>query len=127
MPGAGHDSRRRDQIRDPREEILLETNFDDDGAVMTRAYSQNNGTRNGFGSAAAAAPANRRRNQYRSDVSIDRFSEASLHGNRYRGATHCVCSVRSFCVSFSYVFYAQFEDVSAEISMECCMNLYVWV
>lgn len=85
MPGTAHDSRRRDQIRDPREEILLETNFDDDGAVMTRAYSQNNG-RMGL-TAGPVAPANRRRNQYRSDMSIDRFSEASLHGNRYRGAT----------------------------------------
>lgn len=67
------DSRRRDQIRDPREEILLETNFDDDGTI-TRAYNNNNSN-----------PPNRRRNQYRSEMSIDRFSEASLHGNHYKG------------------------------------------
>lgn len=67
------DSRRRDQVRDPREEILLETNFDDDGTT-TRAYNNN------------ATPSNRRRNQYRSEMSIDRFSEASLHGNKYKGA-----------------------------------------
>lgn len=65
------DSRRRDQIRDPREEILLETNFDDDGTT-TRAYNNNQNP-------------NRRRNQYRSEMSIDRFSEASLHGNNYKG------------------------------------------
>lgn len=83
----GADSRRRDQIRDPREEILLETNFDDDGAVMTRAYSAN-GEPNGLLSGAQLRQQqqmqqNRRRNQYRSEMSIDRYSEASLHGNGY--------------------------------------------
>lgn len=63
-------SRNRDQIRDPREEILLETNFDDDGTI-TRAYNNNNG--------------NRRRSIHRSDYSIDRYSESSLHGNNYKG------------------------------------------
>lgn len=62
------DSQNRDRIRDPREEILLETNFDDDG-VLTRSYTN----------------PKRRRSQYRSDFSIDRFSEGSLHGNNYKG------------------------------------------
>lgn len=62
------DSKNRDRIRDPREEILLETNFDEDG-IMTRAYNNNS--------------TNHRR--YRSDMSVDRFSESSLHGNNYRG------------------------------------------
>lgn len=63
------EARNRDRIRDPREEILLETNFDDDG-VMTRAYNNNK--------------INHRRSVYRSDYSIDRFSEASLHGNNHK-------------------------------------------
>lgn len=62
------DSKNRDRIRDPREEILLETNFDEDG-IMTRAYNNNS--------------TNQRR--YRSDMSVDRYSESSLHGNRYKG------------------------------------------
>lgn len=62
------DFQNRDRIRDPREEILLETNFDDDG-VMTRGYTNSK----------------LRRSQFRSDFSIDRFSEASLHGNSHKG------------------------------------------
>lgn len=84
------DSRRRDQIRDPREEILLETNFDDDGTI-TRAYNNNNQNAN---------PSNRRRNQYRSEMSIDRFSEASLHGNNYKGIHIAVL----FCCN-KYILY----------------------
>ncbi|KAJ6647923.1 hypothetical protein Bhyg_03147 [Pseudolycoriella hygida] len=34
------EARNRDRIRDPREQILLETNFDDDG-ILTRAYNNN--------------------------------------------------------------------------------------
>lgn len=65
------ESKNRDRIRDPREEILLETNFDEDG-IMTRAYNNNS--------------TNHRR--YRSDMSVDRYSESSLHGNRYKGKYH---------------------------------------
>lgn len=57
----------RDRVRDPREEILLETNFEDDG-VLTRAYNNNpyNGT----------TINNRRRDTaYRSDYSLDRYTE----------------------------------------------------
>ncbi|XP_037031609.1 neuronal membrane glycoprotein M6-a isoform X1 [Bradysia coprophila] len=68
------EARNRDRIRDPREEILLETNFDDDG-VMTRAYNNNK--------------VNHRRSVYRSDYSIDRFSEASLHGNNHKSGNCC--------------------------------------
>lgn len=59
MPLSGTND--RDRVRDPREEILLETNFEDDG-VLTRAY--NNNPYN-----------NRRRPTYRSDPSLDRYSE----------------------------------------------------
>lgn len=76
------ESRNRDRIRDPREEILLETNFDDDG-VMTRAYNNNK--------------VNQRRSVYRSDYSIDRFSEASLHGNNHKSGKKYV----EFCVVIS--------------------------
>lgn len=76
------ESRNRDRIRDPREEILLESNFDDEG-VTTHAYNSN---------------PNRRRSQYRSEVSIDRFSEGSLHGNNYKGGECRVISI--MCTSF---------------------------
>ena len=60
MPLAGPNN--RDRVRDPREEILLETNFEDDG-ILTRAYNNN-------------PYANRRRpNTYRSDPSLDRYTE----------------------------------------------------
>lgn len=62
----------RDRIRDPREEILLETNFDEDGA-LTRAYNNNNSN------------PTRRQNSMRSEYSVDRYSTASLHGNRRKG------------------------------------------
>lgn len=65
----------KNRIRDPREEILLETNFDEDG-VMTRSYNNNTLTR--------------QRSVYRSEHSIDRFSEASIHGNNYRGWFGCL-------------------------------------
>lgn len=67
---------RRDRIRDPREDILLETNFDEDGA-LTRAYNNNNNN-NGHMHQRGGG----RRSFYRSDHSIDRFSESSLHGGR---------------------------------------------
>ncbi|XP_073828646.1 neuronal membrane glycoprotein M6 isoform X1 [Musca autumnalis] len=51
------------RVPDPREEILLETNFEDDG-VLTRAYNTRPYSGNG----------NRRR-QHRSDTSIDRYTE----------------------------------------------------
>ena len=60
----------RDRVRDPREEILLETNFDDDG-ILTRAYNNNQ--------------PNHKRNQFKSDHSLDRYSERSLHGLPMRG------------------------------------------
>lgn len=79
------ESRNRDRIRDPREEILLESNFDDEG-VTTHAYNSGGGTNN--------SAANRRRSQYRSEISIDRFSEGSLHRNNHKeGWFVCV-----FCV-----------------------------
>lgn len=66
-------SSNRDRIRDPREEILLETNFDD-GGVMTRAYNNNNPN-----------PNNTNSHRRRSDLSIDRYSEYSIHGKNRRG------------------------------------------
>lgn len=47
--------------RDPREEILLETNFQDDGVTITRSYNSN--------------PYNTHRKVHRSDLSIDRYTE----------------------------------------------------
>lgn len=81
------EARNRDRIRDPREEILLETNFDDDG-IMTRAYNNNK--------------VNQRRSVYRSDYSIDRFSEASLHGNNHKSGKEN--NLIFFCYQFIFVF-----------------------
>lgn len=75
-------SRHRDQIRDPREDVLLETNFDDDG-ILTRAYNNNNNNNNQNGYLHNRDGG--RRSLYRSDHSMDRFSESSLHGRRSRG------------------------------------------
>ncbi|XP_055383586.1 neuronal membrane glycoprotein M6-a isoform X2 [Condylostylus longicornis] len=57
----------RDKRADLREEILLETNFDDDG-ILTKAYANN------------PLPSNKRRSIFRSDNSLDRYSDHTLHG-----------------------------------------------
>lgn len=64
---------RRDRVRDPREDILLETNFDDDGSTVTRAYNSN--------SSHSQQPLQPkvRRNGFRSEQSLDRYS---VHGRR---------------------------------------------
>ncbi|CAD7004976.1 unnamed protein product [Ceratitis capitata] len=67
MPSPTKSINQRDRIRDPREDILLETNFEDDG-ILTRAY--NNNPYNG-----GTAIHNRRRSTYRSDHSLDRYTE----------------------------------------------------
>ncbi|XP_011197019.1 neuronal membrane glycoprotein M6-a isoform X1 [Zeugodacus cucurbitae] len=67
MPSPTKSLNQRDRIRDPREDILLETNFEDDG-ILTRAY--NNNPYN-----AGTAIHNRRRSTYRSDHSLDRYTE----------------------------------------------------
>lgn len=63
------------RVPDPREEILLETNFEDDG-VLTRAYNARPNNGNG----------NNRRRTYRSDLSIDRYTERG--GGRGRKNTN---------------------------------------
>ncbi|KAL5290364.1 GPM6B family protein [Megaselia abdita] len=65
-------NRRGDRVRDPREEILLETNFDDDGSAVTRAYNSNS-------SHQSQQPLQQkvRRNGFRSEQSLDRYS---VHG-----------------------------------------------
>lgn len=62
----------RERVRDPREEILLETNFDDDGTT-TRAYNQNSNL--------GQPQMNRRRSEY----SIDRYSDNTMHGRPKSG------------------------------------------
>lgn len=88
---------RRNQDRErnnfhQREDILLETNFDEDGA-MTMAHRSNlthpkqNGQYNAVNSGTNDQwqRSNGRKNFYRSDTSIDRYSEYSLHGRREQG------------------------------------------
>lgn len=72
---------------DIRENILLETNFDDDG-VLTLAHSTNQppvGHRSRITNNENPLLQRNRRSLYRSDVSIDRYSEYSLHGRRDPG------------------------------------------
>lgn len=72
-----------------RDDILLETNFDDDG-VLTLAHSTNQAAvrsnlTNNENPLLQRSHFNTRRNFYRSDTSIDRYSEYSLHGRRDPG------------------------------------------
>lgn len=102
------DLRNRDRDRsgngahDVREDILLETNFDEDGA-LTMAHTtqspypyQNSSGNSPYKSAPTKShiannqnpllQRNARRSFYRSDTSIDRYSEYSLHGRREQGS-----------------------------------------
>lgn len=71
-----------------REDILLETNFDEDGA-LTLAHRNVSNKQNGQYNAVNGNDnwhrGNGRKSFYRSDVSIDRFSEYSLHGRHEKG------------------------------------------
>lgn len=75
---------------DVREDILLETNFDEDG-VLTLAHATNHPTvgrskiTNNENPLLQRSNFNTRRSFYRSDMSIDRYSEYSLHGRREPG------------------------------------------
>lgn len=74
---------------DVRDDILLETNFDEDG-VLTLAHSTNqpairSNLTNNENPLLQRSNFNPRRNFYRSDTSIDRYSEYSLHGRRDPG------------------------------------------
>lgn len=72
---------------DVREDILLETNFDDDG-VLTLAHATNQptiGQRSRITNTENPLLQRTRRSLYRSDTSIDRYSEYSLHGRREPG------------------------------------------
>lgn len=79
---------------DARDDIFLETNFDEDG-VLTLAHApanHQNPVANRFRQINTENPLlqrqqnfNARRSFYRSDTSIDRYSEYSLHGRREPG------------------------------------------
>lgn len=69
------------------ENILLETNFDEDG-VLTLAHATNQpaiGQRSKITNGENPLLQRTRRSLYRSDTSIDRYSEYSLHGRRDPG------------------------------------------
>lgn len=74
---------------DARDDILLETNFDEDG-VLTLAHAPNqapvaNRSRQIHNENPLLQRGNGRRSFYRSDTSIDRYSEYSIHGRRDPG------------------------------------------
>lgn len=85
-------------VHDVREDILLETNFDEDGA-LTMAHTTNSPYPYQSGGIKSTSKShannenpllqrnlNARRSYYRSDTSIDRYSEYSLHGRREPGS-----------------------------------------
>lgn len=76
-----------------RDDFLLETNFDDDGA-LTRAHFNNNRISNNSGAAGTRPQA------YRSNYSIDRYSDAA---KSYKEGQNRVIlinkSTRTFCVN----------------------------
>lgn len=115
---------------DVREDILLETNFDEDGA-LTLAHTINPHTANTTGREQPYKSADKntfpntqnpllqrsgfmaRRNNYRSDTSIDRYSEYSLHGRRDPGLSltrlipnhlHILCTT-THSARMIFIFY----------------------
>ncbi|XP_055907282.1 neuronal membrane glycoprotein M6-a isoform X1 [Eupeodes corollae] len=68
----------RDRVRDPREHILLETNFEDDG-VLTHAYNTHQ--------------LNRHRSSNRSDRSLDRYSDRGWNNNRGDCCQSCMARI----------------------------------
>lgn len=86
-------SRNRVPSQQIRDDFLLETNFDDDG-TLTRAYNTlNNGNQNGQNNVAresAGQPLqqralSRRSMTYPSNLSVDRYSDNTIHGRRSKG------------------------------------------
>lgn len=78
---------RNSGANDIREDILLETNFDEDG-VLTLAHATSQpaiGQRSKLTNTENPLLQRTRRSLYRSDTSIDRYSEYSLHGRRDPG------------------------------------------
>lgn len=62
-----------------RDNFLLETNFDEDGA-LTMVHTQNN-RNNGINDIRNQIP-------YRSNMSVDRYSDTTLHGVRKTGENY---------------------------------------
>lgn len=84
-------NRRGDRVRDPREEILLETNFDDDGSAVTKAYNTS------YNSQQPLQPQLKvRRNGFRSEQSLDRYS---VHGRGEGISFICVLILYFLCCS----------------------------
>lgn len=97
MAGDHHHGQHAAGIQRHREEMPLETNFDEDGFVITRVHSRNGRSNllaeNGDGTGGGRSVLGGRGGGgkfHRSDMTIDRFEEASLHGNGYKGV--CVCA-----------------------------------
>lgn len=99
---------------DVREDILLETNFDEDGALTmahtsnTAPYSyqtnqkwsnkQQQQSTSNTQNPLLQRPSGGRRSYYRSDTSIDRYSEYSLHGRRDPGIKGTIMKTNNFQV-----------------------------
>ncbi|XP_065073637.1 neuronal membrane glycoprotein M6-a isoform X1 [Ochlerotatus camptorhynchus] len=94
-------SRNRVPSQQIRDDFLLETNFDDDG-TLTRAYNTlNNGNQNGQNNGARESgqplqqrALSRRSLTYRSNLSVDRYSDNTIHGRRSKGDCCKSCMTR---------------------------------
>lgn len=75
----------RNRNSENRDEFLLETNFDDDGA-LTRAHFNNTNNRNGDNNGSSLNRPQPR--PYRSNYSIDRYSDA---GRSYKEGEIYLC------------------------------------
>lgn len=118
---------------DVREDILLETNFDEDGA-LTLAHSTNphypyqtNKSMNKSQQQQQQQPNNQnpllqrsRRSYYRSDTSIDRYSEYSLHGRRDPGRGNNFKT--NFCPTNAITSY-QLRNISVDFALCYCVKL----
>lgn len=84
---------RNRNLTEQRDDFLLETNFDDDGA-LTRAHFNNNRISNNSGMAET------RPRPYRSNYSIDRYSDAakSYKGGQKKMILSEQFAPRTFCV-----------------------------
>ncbi|XP_058828689.1 neuronal membrane glycoprotein M6-a isoform X2 [Topomyia yanbarensis] len=93
-------SRNRVPSQQIRDDFLLETNFDDDG-TLTRAYNTLNNQNGPHGNREAGQypqpqqhSISRRSLAYRSNLSVDRYSDNTIHGRRSKGDCCRSCMTR---------------------------------
>lgn len=89
-----------------RDNFLLETNFDEDGA-LTMVHTQN---RNKDIDTNLDTRDMRNRLPYRSNMSVDRYSDTTLHGVRSSGDFSFLLTLMKTECLFFYVFCLKSEN-----------------